>query len=54
VIEKSDRDGLQRYVGAGSEENLKMYEHFGFRVLKKIILTIIDLPEWEMVREPQA
>jgi GNAT superfamily N-acetyltransferase len=54
VIEKSDRDGLQLYVGAGSEENLKMYEHFGFRVLKKIILPIIDLPEWEMVREPKV
>jgi ribosomal protein S18 acetylase RimI-like enzyme len=54
VIEKSDRDGLQLYVGAGSEENLKMYEHFGFRVLKEFTLPIIDLPEWEMVREPKV
>jgi ribosomal protein S18 acetylase RimI-like enzyme len=54
VTEKSGRDGLQLYVGAGSEENLKMYEHFGFRVLKEFTLPVVDLPEWEMVREPEA
>lgn len=54
AIEKSDREGLQLYLGAGSEENVKMYEHFGFRLLKRITLPIVDLPEWEMVREPQV
>lgn len=54
VIEKSDRDKLQLYVGAGSEENVKTYEHFGFRVLKQFTLPIIDLPEWEMVRDPKV
>ena len=54
AIKKSECEGLQLYVGAGSEENVKMYEHFGFRLLKRIILPIIDLPEWEMVREPQV
>jgi len=54
VIEKSDRDGLQLYVGAGSEENLRMYEHFGFRLLKEFTLPIVDLPEWEMVRKPNS
>ena len=54
AIEKSEREGLQLYVGAGSEENVKMYQHFGFRLLKRITLPIVNLPEWEMVREPQV
>jgi GNAT superfamily N-acetyltransferase len=54
ATEKSDREGLPLYVGAGTEENVKMYEHFGFRLLKKITLPIVDLPEWEMVRKPQV
>ena len=54
AIEQADREGLPLYVGAGSEENVTMYEHFGFRVLKRITLPIVDLPEWEMVREPRA
>ena len=54
VIEKSDRDRLQLHVGAGSEENVQMYEHFGFRVFKRITLPKAGLSEWEMVREPQV
>jgi len=37
-----------------TEENVKMYEHFGFRLLKKITLPIVDLPMWEMVRKPNV
>jgi ribosomal protein S18 acetylase RimI-like enzyme len=54
VIEKSEQERLPLLVGAGSEDNVKMYEHFGFRVLEKITLRIVGLPEWEMVREPQV
>jgi hypothetical protein len=31
-----------------------MYEHFGFKLLKKITLPIVGLPMWEMVKEPRA
>jgi GNAT superfamily N-acetyltransferase len=54
AIEKSEREGLQLYLETGTEENTKMYEHFGFRLLKKITLPIVDLPMWEMVREPKV
>ena len=54
VIEKSEGEGLPLYVGAGSEENLKMYEHFGFRLVERIALPKAGLSEWEMVREPQV
>jgi predicted N-acetyltransferase YhbS len=53
AIEKSKREGLQLLVGAGSEDNVKMYEHFGFKLLKRLDLPVVNLPEWEMVREPQ-
>ena len=51
AIEKSKREGLQLYLETATEENVKMYEHFGFRLLKRITLPIVDLPVWEMVRE---
>ena len=53
AIEKSEREGLQLYLETETEENVKMYEHFGFRLLKRITLPIVDLPMWEMVRKPE-
>ena len=54
AIEKSERDGLHLYLETETEENVRMYEHFGFRLLKRITLPIVNLPMWEMVREPQV
>jgi ribosomal protein S18 acetylase RimI-like enzyme len=50
AIEKSEREGLQLYLETETEENVEIYEHFGFRLLKKITLPIVDLPMWEMVK----
>ena len=54
AIEKSEREGLQLYLETETEENVVMYEHFGFRLLKRITLPIVDLPMWEMVRIPKV
>jgi ribosomal protein S18 acetylase RimI-like enzyme len=54
AIEKSEREGLHLYLETETEENVKMYEHFGFKLLKKVTLPVVDLPMWEMVREPKA
>jgi ribosomal protein S18 acetylase RimI-like enzyme len=54
AIDKSQRADLQLYLETETEENMKMYEHFGFRLLKKITVPIVNLPMWEMVREPKA
>jgi GNAT superfamily N-acetyltransferase len=54
AVEKSEREGLQIYLDTTTEENVKMYEHFGFRLLKRITLPIVDLPVWEMVRKPKV
>ncbi|MFC1990769.1 GNAT family N-acetyltransferase [Chloroflexota bacterium] len=53
AIEKSEREGLPLYLETETEENVKMYEHFGFRLLKRITLPIVDLPMWEMVMKPK-
>ena len=54
AIEKSEREGFQLYLETETEENVRMYEHFGFRLLKRITLPIVDLPLWEMVRKPKV
>jgi len=54
AIEKSEREGLHLYLETETEENVRMYEHFGFRLLKKITLPIVDLPMWELVRKPKV
>ena len=54
AIEKSEHERLQLYLETETEENVKMYEHFGFGLLKRITLPIVNLPMWEMVRKPKA
>jgi len=54
AIGKSERERLHLYLETETEKNVTMYEHFGFKLLKKITLPIVDLPMWEMVKEPQA
>jgi len=54
AIEDSERLGLPLYVGAGSDDNVSLYEHFGFRVVERISLPAVGLFDWEMVREPTA
>ena len=54
LIGKSEQDGLPLYLETETEENVALYEKFGFKMLKKTILPLIDLPMWEMVREPKT
>ena len=50
LIEKSEQTGVSLYLETETEANVSMYEHFGFAVIKRIVLPIIDLPMWEMTR----
>ncbi len=52
-IDKSNRAGIPLYLETETEENVRYYEGFGFKVLKKITLPIVDHPMWEMIREPE-
>ena len=51
LIEKSEQAGISLYLETETEANVSMYEHFGFAVIKEIMLPIIELPMWEMTRE---
>jgi ribosomal protein S18 acetylase RimI-like enzyme len=50
LIEKSEQAGISLYLETETEANVSLYEHFGFTVIKEIVLPIIDLPMWEMTR----
>jgi ribosomal protein S18 acetylase RimI-like enzyme len=50
LIEKSEQAGIPLYLETETERNVSMYERYGFQVVKKITLPMIDLPMWEMTR----
>ncbi|MBN2087377.1 GNAT family N-acetyltransferase [Candidatus Peregrinibacteria bacterium] len=52
LIEKSKQTGMPLYLETQTEKNVKMYERFGFMLIKRINLKGIEIPIWEMVREP--
>ena len=52
LLEESDRAGVPIYLETETERNVRMYERLGFRTVNRINLPLIELPMWEMVREP--
>ena len=50
---KSDKSGIPIYLETETENNVIMYEKYGFNVVRKIELPLIGLPMWEMLREPE-
>jgi ribosomal protein S18 acetylase RimI-like enzyme len=53
LIVRSEQAGMPIYLETESESNVRWYTDFGFKVIKQIKLPIINLPMWEMVRQPQ-
>ena len=49
---ESEQTGLPIYLETETEENVSLYQHYGFKVINKVSLPLIDLPMWEMIREP--
>jgi len=54
LIEESDQVGIPVYTETQTERNVGFYERLGFKQLGQITLPIIDLPQWELIREPQG
>lgn len=54
LIEESEQAGIPIYTETQTEENVRFYEGLGFRAIKQITLPIINLPHWELIREPEA
>ena len=52
LFAESEQTGLPIYLETETEENVRLYEHLGFSVLNMVTLPLIDLPMWEMIREP--
>jgi ribosomal protein S18 acetylase RimI-like enzyme len=53
IADACDRAQLPVYLETETEENVRIYERFGFAVVKKIVLEELKVPMWEMVREPR-
>ena len=52
LIKKSEELNLPVYLETETENNVRLYKKFGFEMIKKIIIPDINLPMWEMIREP--
>jgi len=52
LIEKSEQAGIYIYLETQTEENVRMYEKFGFELIQKQIVPKTDLPVWELMRRP--
>lgn len=42
------------YLDMETEQNVEMYEHYGFSVLDRVLLPEMRVPFWEMLREPAS
>lgn len=52
LIDKCDQSEIALYLETEIEQNVTLYEKFGFNTVKQITLPIVNHPMWEMVREP--
>ena len=52
LLAEGDRTGLPVYLETSNEENLALYQTFGFRTMGQTMMPLVDLPQWGMVREP--
>ena len=53
VLAQLDRQGHACLVETNDEENVRLYEHFGFRVAERGAIPGANLPLWVMVRGQQ-
>ncbi len=51
VVEKAEIERKPIYLETQIESNVKLYEKFGFHVVKKINLPEVNLPMWLMIRD---
>ena len=54
AIEESEKIGIPLYVETSTESIVGIYEKLGFSVIRRIMMPVINLPQWEMIREPSG
>lgn len=52
LIAHGERRKLPIYLETSTERTVAMYERFGFRVSRRVTHPVINVPQWEMIREP--
>lgn len=53
LVSDCQAQGTPIYLETETEENVRLYEHYGFKVIKQVVLKKLGLPMWEMIREAQ-
>jgi len=51
MLARIDKEGLPCYLETLDETNVRLYEHFGFRVIEKSVIPETKLTNWAMLRE---
>lgn len=51
MLARIDEEQLLCYLDTNTEENVGLYEHFGFKVVKRYQIPGSDVMNWSMVRE---
>ncbi|HEY9595577.1 MAG TPA: GNAT family N-acetyltransferase [Spirochaetia bacterium] len=54
MLERLDRERLPCYLETHNENNLKLYEHFGFEVVDEGRLPGSEQRQWAMLRNPEG
>ena len=53
MLARIDEAGLPCYLETLEEENIRLYEHFGFTVAEESAIPETSLTNWAMLREPR-
>jgi ribosomal protein S18 acetylase RimI-like enzyme len=53
MLERADDEGVPVYLSTNTEENIALYEHFGFKVKERADMPGVDGWNASMLREPQ-
>lgn len=51
MFARIDREGLPCYLETQDEQNVPLYQHFGFKVVNKSTIPETKLTNWAMLRE---
>jgi GNAT superfamily N-acetyltransferase len=51
MLARADKDGLPCFLETQAEKNVKLYEHFGFRVAEEGMIPGSNVKSWAMVRD---
>lgn len=54
MLARIDEEGLPCYLETLEEQNVRLYEHFGFRVIDESSVPRTNLTNWAMLRKVNA